>query len=225
MTDLAKRRDGDGCAHVPINSSHTSHWHVFKLTARWAGAFRSWAAVAALLARCVQGLYAYGNEDEGRLQLYVDDPLLAVRGNGWRRRRLVVRFCVAFLVLGFRLACNKAQYAPTVGWIGICLRVILRRVEAIIPEDNVQDILALVNDMLTVNVVAEKKVRTLAGKSMNVALLIVVLRPFLASFWASLSHSVPRAPRGCICVKRLVWALLWLQKLLSHTKGLHSQVF
>ena len=162
---------------------HRGKWYVFKRIAQGSrGAPLTWAAIAALLARCIQGFYTVRSEDEARLQLYVDDPLLAVRGRYWRRRRLVVRFCVAFLALGFRLAFNKAQHSYSVVWIGVGLTVYNRRVEATVPEEKVADILALVVDMLSHNVVAEKKVRTLAGKSMNIASLIAVLRPFWHHF-------------------------------------------
>jgi hypothetical protein len=199
---------------------YRDHWYVFKRTGQGSmGAPLSWAAIAALLARCIQGLYAVGNEDEARLQMYVDDPLLAVRGRFWRRRRLVVRFCVGFLLLGFRLAFNKAQYSSSVVWIGVGLSISSRRLVATIPEDKLRDILQLVEDMLACNVVAEKKVRTLAGKSMSIASLIVVWRPFLAPFWAALSYTTSRAPRGCVWVRQVSWALLWLKEFLSHNHG------
>ena len=62
-------------------AGHGEYLSIFLRTAQGSrGAPLTWAALAALLARCVQGLFAVGNEDEARLQGYVDDPLMAVRG-------------------------------------------------------------------------------------------------------------------------------------------------
>ena len=78
-----------------------------------------------------------------------------------------MRCCVRFFLPGFCLAFNKAQYTSSVVWIGVGLPISSRRLAATIPEDKLRYILQLVEDMLACNVVAEKKVRTLAGKSIT----------------------------------------------------------
>ena len=67
-------------------------------------------------------------------------------------------------------------------WIGIGLSVSSRRMVAAIPDDKLQDILQLVEDMLACNVVAEKNVRTLAGQSMSVASFYIVVATFPGTF-------------------------------------------
>ena len=117
-------------------------WYVFiRIVQGSRGAHLSWAALAALLARCIQGVFSLGQDDEGRLQVYADDPLLALRGNWWRRKRLAVRFCVGFLVVGFRLAFSKAQLSANVVWIGVGLKVRSRRVEAYLPTAKLDELL------------------------------------------------------------------------------------
>ena len=201
-------------------------WYIFLRTAQGSrGAPLSWAALAALLARCIQGLLAQGQEDEGRLQVYVDDPLFALRGTKWHRRRLTTRCCVAFLVLGFRMAFNKAQLSPTVVWIGVGLTVTTKRVEAFIPKEKLDDLLSIIDEMIPLNVVPVKRVRSLAGKSMNIASLIMVWRPCLAPFWASLSKNATRAPKNCIWTRQIFWALVWLREFILENRGAIRRIF
>ena len=153
------------------------------------GAPLSWAAVMELLARVVQSLYYTDAGFEGHLQVYVDDPLLAVKGGSDGRRLLAARFIAAFTVLGVRLAYPKAQFGFTVTWIGVQLTVKADAVEARIPLDKLQDLLQLIRALQTSNVAAIKDVGSLAGKATNIATLLYQWRPFLSQLWASLFHS------------------------------------
>ena len=202
------------------------HWYVWLRTAQGSrGAPLTWAALAALLARCTQGLLALGQDDEARLQVYVDDPLLGLRGSDKRRRRLACRFCVCFIILGFQVAFTKAQLASTVVWIGVGLSVSPRRVEAFIPKEKLANLQDIIVDMLHTNVVPIKSVRSLAGKSMNIASLIAIWRPFLAPFWAVLSQHSTKAPKNCIWTRQILWALLWLQEFILENSGAITRVF
>ena len=99
-------------------SKHRGRWLVFLSTAQGSrGAPLSWTAIAALVARCVESLFFTDNsctELDAKMQLYVDDPLLAMRGDDLRCKRLCVRLCIAWVVLGFNLAFRKAQCLPDV---------------------------------------------------------------------------------------------------------------
>ena len=187
-----------------VVSRFRGKWYVFLRTAQGSrGAPLSWAALAALLARCIQGLLAQGQEDEGRLQVYVDDPFFALRGTKGRRRCLTTRCCIAFLFLGFRMAFNKAQLSPTVVLIGVGLTVISKGVEDFIPKAKLDDLRALIDGMIAVNVVPVKQVRSLAGKAMNIASLLMVWKPCLAPCLACLSKSATRAPRNCSWTRQI----------------------
>ena len=94
----------------------------------------------------------------------------------------MVRFCAAYLALGFPLAFPKAQLADCVTWIGVTLRVGTGFVEASIPVAKLDDILSLITQALAANVITVKELRQLAGKAMSVASLLITWRPFLAQF-------------------------------------------
>ena len=74
-----------------------------------------WGRVAALIMRATASMY---NPGELNLQCYVDDPLLAVRGN---KRERVSHLGVALLLLcslNFKLSWNKGAGGSQVDWIG-----------------------------------------------------------------------------------------------------------
>ena len=208
---------------------HRDRWLVFLRTAQGSkGAPLTWASIAALVARCLQSLFftdCTATVLEAKLQLYVDDPLLSAVGDDKRTRRLCVRFCVACLILGLELAFNKAQYSDTVVWIGVGLHVAERRVEATIPLAKITELLSIISEMLGVNVVTVKALRSFAGKAMNIASLLVVWRPFLAPCWAALSQTQSNAPLNTVWVKQFRLTLLWLQEFLEGRSGAIVRVF
>eukprot|EP00974_Lingulodinium_polyedra_P016033 1555286-Lingulodinium_polyedra.AAC.1 len=63
-----------------------------------------WGRVAALLCRATQALL---QPHEGRLQCYVDDPLVSARGSPASVRRTFLVVILFWLVCGFELAWNK----------------------------------------------------------------------------------------------------------------------
>ena len=123
-------------------SNYKSKYVVFLRTAQGSrGAPLTWASIAALLARCVQGLFATANGQEARIQKYADDPLLTVKGTKQHRRMLVVRFAAAYRILGFALAFPKAQLSKKVTWIGVTLTVGRGKVIASIPPEKLSELI------------------------------------------------------------------------------------
>ena len=162
---------------------------VFQRTAQGSrSAPLTWAAIAAIVARLTQSvLMTNRREHRGRLQLYVDDPLLAVKGAEAERRRAVVKFMITLMILGSPVAVAKAKYHSWLTWIGVQIKVLPNRVEVTIPEEKVTELVAIIRGMLEKNVIPVKKLRTLAGKSTHIASLILVWRPFLNQLWAAIS--------------------------------------
>ena len=83
------------------------------------GAPLTFAALIALAARLIQSLISGPQmhrwaREEGRMNVYVDDPIVVMRGNE-RRIRRVSSMVIGWLLLGFPLAFHKAVLAP--GWV------------------------------------------------------------------------------------------------------------
>ena len=151
------------------------HYYVFLRTAQGSRAAPlTFAAIAAIGARWVQSL-----SDEFRMQMYVDDPLTVLRGSWDRRRRLAATIVIAWSVMGFPIASHKAVLANTLVWIGMTLSIRPSSVHVEVPGPKVSELLALVEEASSCNVVSKKALRTLLGKSMAIASIVFTWRPFL----------------------------------------------
>ena len=201
--------------------------YVFLRTAQGSrGAPLSWASVASLLARVSQSLLLDQKGQEGRLQVYVDDPLLALKGQKQRRRVLAVRFISCFILLGVRLAFDKAKIGNRLTWIGMDIWVRDWCVEVQVPLEKLNDILAIVEGFLSSNVVSVRDLRSLAGKSTSIASVLYMWRPFLQQLWAALSAtSQSKAPLNTVWTKQIQTALCWLRAFVKGQQGTVKRLF
>ena len=103
------------------------------------------------------------------MQMYVDDPLTVLRGSWDRRRRLAATIVIAWSVMGFPIANHKAVLANTLVWIGMTLSIRPSSVHVEVPGPKVSELLALVEEASSCNVVSKKALRTLLGKSNHLA--------------------------------------------------------
>ena len=79
---------------------------------------------ATLLAGLTQSMF---NDATLRLQLYVDDPLLCVRGTDQERNTAMATVIALWSTLGVRLAFKKADRGDSVQWIGARMTVLDQR--------------------------------------------------------------------------------------------------
>ena len=55
--------------------------------------------------------------------MYMDDPILGIRGTPWQRKCSAVKLVSAILVLGLHMAFSKAQINNTITWIGVEVKI------------------------------------------------------------------------------------------------------
>ena len=199
---------------------------VFVRTAQGSrGAPLTWASVASILGRILQSLFITDSGQEGCLQIYVDDPLLALKGTAPRRKLLAVRYIAVATVLGITLAFPKAKFGMDVIWIGVQITVAPFKVTARIPAEKVADLKEIVLGMLRTNQVPVKLVRSLAGKATNISTLIFAWRPFLSQLWAALSTQQTHAAVNCVWKRQIETTLLWLLAFLVRQHGTIERLF
>lgn len=190
----------------------------------------AWAAIASLLIRCTQGLFAgHGahlkgqvrSEARARFQLYVDDPASALRGNPQQRDRMVAIIIVMWRSLGFPLAFSKAARGPTVKWIGCLLTVTAQEVHVTIAQDKIDELLTTVEKHRGANVISTKDLRSLIGLACHFASVLYVWRPFLNELWAALQDTSAnsRAPPNCVWTRQISHTLDWLAAFLQRQRG------
>jgi hypothetical protein len=138
---------------------------------------------------------------------------------------------------------HKAGYGKKFTWTGFALTIRPKAFRAEIPADKMADLLAIVQEYLTVNVIAVKKVRSLAGKASNISGILIFWRPFLNELWAATHstaqemsaapvHFVPAGaeplakrprtgatPKGCIWTFQIMLCLVWLEAFMLGNAG------
>lgn len=153
--------------------------------------------------------------EEARIQTYVDDPLVAVRGKPERVKRIATLVMISWSLMGFPLAFQKATLGTKLTWIGVELSINADGIQAVVPEEKVMELSHILGTMLKENVISKKLMRTAVGKAMSIASVIYCWRPFLQELYVALHTEDTHAPKGCIWTKQVRHTLLWLLAFLK----------
>ena len=180
-----------------------------------------WARIASLLARLTAGTFKKG---EAALQLYVDDPLLAVRGTVPERDRVFAGFIYFWCALGVGFAFDKAARGHELQWVGATCCCNHDGVRISVKPDTISELKCLTHQFLSKNVVPIKALRSFAGKCSHVASMIPTWKPFLGCLWAALassddSASTSRAPKNTVWTQQIRHALDWIQAFVMQHEG------
>eukprot|EP00971_Amphidinium_carterae_P341177 6479855-Amphidinium_carterae.1 len=124
------------------------------------------------------------------------------------------------MVLGVPLAWAKATQGKTVDWIGASLSSGVKDLSVTIPAKKIEEVRAMLDEMLSQQVASRRSILALAGKLSHMAGLVIYLKPFLSPLWAVAADSArsngpepvtTRTPRHLVHVKRIRKTLLWLR--------------
>ena len=102
---------------------------------------RLWGRIASWLARSTQALLR-----QGRVELYVDDPIIALYGTPAERRRELAIILTWIVVLGYRLSWKTAARGATVEWIGAQVSINSTGVSVTIPDGKVEELRTTVEE-------------------------------------------------------------------------------
>lgn len=204
----------------------------------------AWVSVCSLAVRMVQSMYRVSmlslnnthaatlterrQSASAKLQTYVDDHAVTLRGTKTQRDRSVATIIILWSALGFGLSYAKAMRGRTISWIGLTITVGDAWVRATIKADRVTELSEMTDDFLSKNVLSIKEVRSYVGKASNFAQLLFTWRPFLGELWASFRADALKAsgaPHNCIWLRQIRSALLWLRAFLRRECGAIVRIF
>ena len=191
----------------------------------------SWAGIVSLLMRCTQGVFSCTSDPANpsvRIELYVDDPAVCIRGSARVRDRLLAKTVIVWAILGFPLAFHKAKRGACVDWIGAALSVGVDCVTVSVTEGKLQELRSSTARFLQSNVVSLNELRSYVGLANHVASVLYVWRPFLAELWAALvssDTSRTHAPHGFIWTRQIFSALQWISAFLHGLSGSMSLTY
>ena len=100
-------------------------------------------------------------------------------------------------------------------WIGFEFSIEADAVVVWVMDESYRELLELFRKAMQSNVLPVKDVRSLAGKLMSIARLLVAWRPFLLELWAALHCGASKAPPGMVWTRHIKHTLLWLRTFLE----------
>ena len=187
-----------------------------------------WGRVAAWIGRSSQAIHS---QWQHRLQIYVDDPILVVKGNTHQRNWLMAQTLALWAGLGAKIALHKVAKGPYVKWIGANYKILPRGVEVAIDQERISKLTEVVDTALQVKGLL-KDARSLAGELSWVAGIVPTTRPFVNMIWGAIygmeahnlaakqgkSRGRPR-PDGSVLVTMVEMPLTWFRKFLQGEHG------
>eukprot|EP00929_Paragymnodinium_shiwhaense_P121177 TRINITY_DN93326_c0_g1_i1.p2 TRINITY_DN93326_c0_g1~~TRINITY_DN93326_c0_g1_i1.p2 ORF type:complete len:624 (-),score=62.32 TRINITY_DN93326_c0_g1_i1:111-1853(-) len=184
----------------------------------------AWGRAAAFLGRSGQALF---QEDEARLEIFVDDPWSVWRGCVDTRRRNKAILLLWWLALGLRLSWKKMSVGRILIWIGASLAVAPDRVVVAIPERYAEAVSAEAAELLGLRAIPARRLRKLAGKTAWAGSIVPYLSAMVAPLWAALADvseasdsQTARAP-----TVRVAHALRWLLAFFTRRRGTTERSF
>jgi hypothetical protein len=151
------------------------------------GAPLVWCRFAALMARLGQAILP---PREGRLQLYIDDPILALRGNLDRRNQLLAMVLWLWTATGGSIAWHKVTRGWSAVWIGATLTWSPTTIQISIPEKAIVEVVARIDSILSGSVVPFETFRKLTGWVSWLAQVLPHSRWLSSRLWAILTDKL-----------------------------------
>lgn len=185
-----------------------------------------WGRVASMVMRLSQ---AATLSCEGRVQCYVDDPIIVCVGRTTRdRSRIFCRYLLVWCALGFPISWGKTGRGRAIQWIGISLSLEGdhgKDLRVVLPPDKTQKLTTAFEELIQQGrkgVVPERMLQATAGLMAWVANLIPMARPWASALWAALTasrcdpvRSTTRIRKGLVFWKQLQHAVLPLMAMLK----------
>ena len=183
---------------------------------------------ASLACRVAQGLLGRDRVEGvgvGRLQLYVDDPVLTVRGTPAECTLAIDLVIMVWLAMGIPLSWKKGalyDMATPHRWIGIVYSVVAEGALMRLPDDYIKDLLDLLAPACAKdNVMNLGDLEVLVGKAARVAHVVPTARPFVAGLWGAMAaarrEAVARTRPSLtrISTRRFCYSASWVAALLK----------
>ena len=189
-------------------------WAAFKrLCFGMAGAPLIWGRVAAAACRLAQAIFS---PTELRIQCFVDDPAIVVRGNARTRSHLLGMLILFWSVLGLKLSFGKGTRGSSVPWIGATVSVSNREwqprcgkavsipgVLVQLQEEKFKEVCKNVDTLhLAKGTVNLKLVRTVAGQLSWISGLFTWIKSFNSCLWRALTAHVEESRKAVVSSNR-----------------------
>ena len=174
-----------------------------------------WGRMAALLSRSTQALFS---DRCYRLQTFVDDPIIVVKGTEEEIHNMINTTLAWWSVVGLRIAWSKGGIGHSAEWIGANITINNEgdKVVVQVPADKINDWKVLVDSLFTKPLVSRKKWQQLAGKLNWAAGFVLQLKPFVRMLHAALAKADSSAAQtNFVYFRQVEPALTWISKFFA----------
>ena len=143
------------------------------------------------MARITQAMRPH---ERGRLQKYLDDPMLTLAGPQAEKARAIAKVVLLWRAFGFRLSWKKCARGDGLVWIGLSYTTEHKRQVVIIeiPRKQVEELCELARDALKQSMIPFKKLRKLAGKAAWISSVVPSARWTTSRLYAALASEEQR---------------------------------
>ena len=160
-----------------------------------------------------------------KLQLYVDDPVLSVRGTLKECEAAIDLVVMVWLAMGIPLSWKKGKLFDSCTphrWIGIMFHLTDDGALMRLPEDYIKDVLKLLEPACAMNgQLSIGDLEVLVGKVARVAHVVPSARPFVSGLWGALAASKKlvatsaRPTLAKVSTRRFCFSASWVYALLA----------
>lgn len=193
-----------------------------------------WGRMAAMAMRVSQAATLTA---EGRVQCYVDDPIIIGVGPTRRdRSRIFCRYLLIWCSFGFPISWGKISRGTSVDWIGVALSLVGetgKDLQIVLPPEKTAKLLDAFGKLISESrkgMVPASLLQATAGLMAWVANVIPMARPWASALWAALTASrtnpvreTTRVRKGLVFWKQLQHAVLPLMSMMQVATS-HVQV-
>ena len=175
-----------------------------------------WGRFGALISRLTQAIVGTKNV---RLQLYVDDPAMAIVGSESARSESILVILLWLSVCNIPLSWSKAQYGQLTTWIGVDIKIANDDVEATITPHKLNKAAEFTTKLMAKEMQPLKALASYAGILTHFAGTIPTLWPFVRPLWAVLYDTKPNSlPPGFFHTSRIATTARWFLAFVSDPK-------
>eukprot|EP00435_Cladocopium_sp_Y103_P039159 s1436_g10.t1 len=158
-----------------------------------------WARMAAMVSRFTQAMFAH---DRCRLQVYVDDPLILMRGKPSQVEDMTNKILCLWVTMGLKISWSKGTLGQAVEWIGAQLELdnSQKLLRLTVTSEKLEEWKALLSRLDTKPMVSRKLLTQFTGKMGWAAGFLIQLRPFVRMLHTALSVKSKVSEKGVVRV-------------------------
>ena len=165
--------------------------------------------------------------DQFRMQVFVDDPILAARGTRAHRRRSLCIALLFWLAMGMTLSWAKRQLGFKVIWIGVQIELSKEEVTLCIQIRMVEKHLAECHELLGMKALPLRRLRSFVGGLTWMMTIITWLRAWLAPLWSAVASAAlwgGPPEKATVGRRQVIHSLTWIAAFLGKQKGSITRV-